>query len=129
MTRKVKIGDLADTIDRELKLYHSNITDGVKKAAQKNMRELVKETKAQRYRKDTGKYRKAISSRKLDETNNSLTMQWYVKEPHYRRTHLLEHGHATASGGRTVAYGTVGKASDKAIKQYDKDVKEVIKNG
>lgn len=126
---RINVDDLERTIEKELTVYHDDVIAGVKKAAQKNMRELVTETKAHRYKEDTGAYRKAISSRKLEETQNSLTMQWYVKAPHYRLTHLLEHGHATRNGGRTVAYGNLGKSSDKVIKQYEKEVVEVIENG
>lgn len=119
---------LASTIDKELTLYGKDITAGVKKVAQKNMRDLVKQTKAHRYKEDTGAYRKAISSRKLKETVNSLEMQWYVKAPHYRLTHLLEDGHATRNGGRTVAYGNLGKSTDQVMENYEREIVEVIEN-
>lgn len=123
----IKMDQLASTIDKELTLYGKDITAGVKKVAQKNMRDLVKQTKAHRYKEDTGAYRKAISSRKLKETVNSLEMQWYVKAPHYRLTHLLEYGHATRNGGRTVAYGNLGKSTDQIMENYEREIVEVIK--
>lgn len=126
---KIKINELGNAIEKELLIYHEKIVVGMKASAQKNMRELVKETKAQRYKQDTGAYRKAISSRKLDETLNTITMQWYVKAPHYRLTHLLEHGHAKRGGGRTVAYGNLAKSADKIKEQYEKEIMEVIENG
>lgn len=129
MSKRVTIDGLADAIEQELTLYNENITQEVKKSARKNMRVMVKETKAQRYKQDTGAYRKAISSKTLKETVNGLSMLWYVKAPHYRLTHLLEYGHATRSGGRTIAYNFVGKAEKKAVKQFEKDVEEAIKNG
>lgn len=88
---------------------------------------MVKETKAQRFKQDTGDYRKAIASRKLIETPNQLIMQWYVKAPHYRLSHLLERGHATRSGGRTIAYNFISKAEQAAVKQFTKDVEEAVK--
>lgn len=124
----IKMDQLASTIDKELTLYGKDITAGVKKVAQKNMRDLVKQTKAHRYKEDTGAYRKAISSRKLKETVNSLEMQWYVKAPHYRLTHLLEDGHATRNGGRTVAYGNLGKSTDQVMENYEREIVEVIEN-
>ena len=124
----IKMDQLASTIDKELTLYGKGITAGVKKVAQKNMRDLVKQTKAHRYKEDTGAYRKAISSRKLKETLNSLEMQWYVKAPQHRLTHLLEYGHPTRNGGRTVAYGNLGKSTDQVMENYEREIMEVIKN-
>lgn len=126
---KTSIDKLSKVIAKQLNLYHEAIVDGMKKSAQKNMRVMVKETKAQKYKRDNGDYVKAISSRKLSETLYALEMQWYVKPPHYRLTHLLEYGHATSDGERTIAYGNLGKSSEKAVKQYEDDIMEVIKNG
>lgn len=129
MSKTIKVDGLAEAVEQELTLYNKTIVAGTKKSARKHMRAMVKETKAQRYKEDTGDYRKAIASRTLYEDVNGVEMQWYVKAPHYRLTHLLEHGHATANGGRTIAYGTVGKAATKAVEGFQKDVEEVIKNG
>lgn len=129
MSKKVTLEGLPEAINNELKLYTKSVAEGVKKSARKNMREMVKETKAQRFKQDTGAYRKAITSKAIDETPSSLSMLWYVKEPHYRLTHLLEHGHAKKGGGRTIAYGFVGKAEDKAVKTFEREVEEAIKNG
>lgn len=90
---------------------------------------MVRETKAQRFKQDTGAYRKAIASRPTTRTSSELVMTWYVKAPHYRLSHLLEFGHATRNGGRTIAYGFIGKAEKKAVKQFQKEVEEAIKNG
>lgn len=129
MSKKVSIDQLADELNRELTLYSESITNEVKKSARKRVNEMVKETKAQRFKQDTGAYRKSITSKTLEITPSSLSMLWYVKPPHYRLSHLLEHGHATRSGGRTIAYKFIGKAEDKAVKGFEKDVEEAIKNG
>lgn len=127
--RKISIDQLADVIDEELTHYHQDVIVKVKKSTRKAMRGMVKETKAQSFIQDTGKYREAIASRVLNESVNALTMQWYVKTPHYRLSHLLEHGHATVNGGRTVAYGFIGKAADTAEELYLKEVEEALKDG
>ena len=126
---KINLDQLDSTIQKELGLYHKSITDAIKVKTKASMKELVKETKAHRYKEDTGAYRKAISSQKLEETLSSITEQWYVEAPHNRLTHLLEYGHAKRGGGRTIAYGNIGKSSDRIIEQYEKDVMEVIENG
>lgn len=127
--RKISIDQLADVIDEELTHYHQDVNVKVKKSTRKAMRGMVKETKEQTFIQDTGKYREAIASRTLSESVNALTLQWYVKAPHYRLSHLLEHGHATVNGSRTVAYGFIGKAANTAEELYLKEVEEALKNG
>lgn len=125
----VPIEKLADAVQEELLFYHKSVNEKIRESAKKVMRQMVKETKAQRFKQDTGAYRKAISSRPTTRTPSELVMTWYVKAPHYRLSHLLEFGHATRSGGRTIAYGFIGKAEKKAVKQFQKEVEEAIKNG
>lgn len=125
--KTISIDRLSDTLEEQLTLYHEDIVVEVKKQTQKTMREMVKETKQQKYIQDTGEYRNAISSKKVEENINGLIMAWYVKPPHYRLSHLLEFGHATANGGRTVAYGTIGKAETKAVGSYLKAVEGILK--
>lgn len=126
---KITIDGLADAINEELKLYKSDVNDKVKASVRKNMRAMVQETKAQRFKQDTGDYRKAIASKTISNTVNEVTMMWYVKSPHYRLSHLLEYGHATRNGGRTIAYGFIGKAEKTAVTNFEKDIMEALKNG
>lgn len=126
---KITIDGLADAINEELKLYKSDVNDKVKASVRKNMRAMVQETKAQRFKQDTGDYRKAIASKTISNTVNEVTMMWYVKSPHYRLSHLLEYGHATRNGGRTIAYGFIEKAEKTAVTNFEKDIMEALKNG
>ena len=125
---KIKPNQLEKVIKQELTLYHKEVVDVVKKSARSNMRKLVAETKGFKYKKAKGAYKKAISSRTVFDTPNAFEMQWYVKAPHYRLTHLLEYGHATRNGGRTVAYGNLGKSSEKAQLAFEMEVEDGIKN-
>lgn len=61
----------------------------------------------------TGSYRDhfAVSSRM--ESKHHKVADWYVDDPEYRLTHLLENGHAKRNGGRTAAVKHI--AHGKAI--------------
>ena len=126
----IHIDNLTQAIDRELTLYSNNVIAGVKKVAKKSASDLVKRTKETAPVGNRSKhYRDQIASRKLEESERSITYQWYVKGPDYRLSHLLENGHATRNGGRVEGTHFISKASDPILKKYEQAVEEVIKNG
>ena len=132
MSDVISVDQLSETIGKELDNYNKTVIDGVKAEAKKSMDKLVKKTKETAPKK-SGKYRRAISSRKEWENPLAVEYQWYVKAPHYRLSHLLEYGHATRrirnGKARTEGTGFIKKASDPIIEDYVKAVEEVIKNG
>lgn len=126
----IKVGELAEAIADSLTIYGDDVTRQIKKLTQKKMNELVRLTKKTApVGKRKSHYKDAITSRKENESYRSVTYLWYVKAPEYRLSHLLEHGHATRNGGRTKAFGFIGKANDKIQKEYEKEVEEVIDGG
>lgn len=124
----ISIGELEKVISEELTLFSSDVTKKVKESSDEVMKELVTNTKNDA-NKRTGAFAKAISSKRILETPNSRINAWYVKDPEYRKTHLLEKGHAKRNGGRTKAYGFVNKNEEIAVSEYEKKVEEVIKGG
>ena len=94
------------------------------------MSELVKTTKATApVGKRQKHYKDQIASKKLYENANGSSYLWYVKDPDYRLTHLLNNGHALRDGGRVEGTHFLEKAVEPIIEDYLRKVEEICKNG
>lgn len=129
MAKTVSIGQLADAISEELEMYSKNILAAVRKETDKAMRQLVQDTKQTapvgRRRKH---YRDSIASRTTENDPRHYEKQWYVKGSDYRLSHLLNNGHALRNGGRYEGTQFITKASVSVIEDYEKAVREAIRN-
>lgn len=127
MAKAIKPEQLGEALAEELTLYHKNTMDRVNKLSETAAKDLVKATKANAPKK-TGSFRKNIASKKLKEEQGDATYVWYVKAPDHRITHLLVHGHATRTGGRTKADPFLENALSTVLPEYEKAVKEALQN-
>lgn len=130
MAAKINIDKLASEISKDLQTYSKKIQDGVNQAAKfaaKDAESMVKETANVR----TGKYAKAIATKKGMTRFGEKSYVVYTKPPHYRLPHLLEYGHALRNGGREVghtkAYPHWKPAEEQAIRQFERMVEGVIR--
>lgn len=123
------INRVSNTIRATLNTYSRQIVEGVEKAADVTVKEMVKETKKRpggRY--STGRYARAIASQVGQNTIYAKSRIWYVKAPRYRITHLINNGHAIRGGGHYAGDKHVTKATDHAIERFETRVREVIEN-
>lgn len=127
MANNIKIENLSSTIQKELTLYSDSITKHTKIIAKDIIKQLVKDTKKDA-NKFTGAYQKAITYAKTFESLRVISYTWFVKNPQYRLSHLLEYGHAKRNGGRTKAYGFISKNENIAIANYEKKIKEMVES-
>lgn len=130
MATKIAIDGLADAVAKELKLYDKNVMEGIRKQIDKSMRQLVQETKGTApvgHRKKH--YKDSISSKVTNQTIRAYERTWYVRGSDYRLSHLLNNGHALRDGGRYPGTQFITKASVSVIKDYEKAIEEVLKNG
>ncbi len=125
---KIQIGQLSEAISKELTLYSEAITEGIKEAVDEVAEELLQNTRADAP-KSSGKYKKAISVKTAYESPTERRKRWYVKAPRHTLSHLLENPHKTRSGGRTRAFPHIKQNEEKAIRNFESKVKEVIENG
>ena len=128
MAKTIKPTDLGDAIQRELTIYHKDVVERINAAGAESIAKLKKLTKASAP-KASGSFRKNIATK--EETNPTTGMKsfiWYVKPPDHRITHLLVHGHATRTGGRTRANPFLKNALETVLPEYEENVKEATKS-
>ena len=129
MSKNVKIEDLSDAIGKELEIYDRDITQKIKRQAVRSIKQCVETTKLTApVGKRTKHYRDDIAWRTLEDTYRKTIVQWYVKAPNYRLSHLLNNGHATKNGGRVEGTNFITRAHDETVRDYEKEIEDIIKN-
>ena len=126
MSEKVSIDEMASTINEMLEDYAKLATDSMKEAATKSAKTVRKEISANAPRR-TGKYAKSWRTKTTKEDSHTLKITVHSSKPGL--PHLLEHGHAKRSGGRTAAQEHIAPAEQKGIDQLEKDIERSLKNG
>ena len=129
MSKSVKIEDLSYAIREELEIYDRDITQKIKRQAVRSIKQCVETTKLTApVGKRTKHYRDDIAWRTLEDTYRKTVVQWYVKAPNYRLSHLLNNGHATKNGGRVEGTNFITRAHDETVRDYEKEIEDIIKN-
>lgn len=114
------IDDLRREIEREVRAYATLVDGTVEQAAQAAGKMAVQELKATSPKSPRGgDYAKSWTMRKI----NGRIVVGNAK--HYRLTHLLERGHATLDGGRTLPQPHIKPVEDKVIDYFE----ELVRRG
>jgi len=124
----IKIDKLADEIAKELAKYSQEVVEKVNISSEKIGKEAVKQLR-QTSPKKTGKYAKSwtmTTERAVGQPHRRIV---HAKTPHYRLTHLLEHGHAKRGGGRVEGRPHIRPAEEMVIETFVKEVEEAIERG
>jgi hypothetical protein len=115
------INNLTREITRYLQEYTNEVTEEIEVASQEVAKKMVKELKLTSPRK-FGSYRKGWRAKKI------ANGRWIVhNQTDYRKTHLLEHGHAKKNGGRVAAQHHIAPAEDRAIAEFVDRVERAIR--
>lgn len=129
MAKSISPSELGAAIAEQLTVYREGVVERINAAGKKAVKKLVTLTRKTAPIR-TGKYVRSITH---TETINYATgyteYTWGVKSPHYRLTHLLVNGHATADGGRTPGDPFLENALNVVMPEYEQDVEEAISDG
>lgn len=94
MPEKITIDAVPKALEDALGGYRTGAGAAVKRAVDRCAREMNDEIKAHvTFRQRTGLYVKSFQTKTIYEDEMNKKVRWQVKAPHYRLTHLLEHGH------------------------------------
>ncbi len=124
----VKIDQLAAEIARNLAEYSQEVVEKVNISSEKVGKAAVKRLK-QTSPKRYGNYAKSWAMKTEPALGQPHKRIVHVKAPHYRLAHLLEYGHAKAGGGRVEGRPHIGPAEEEVIREFTREVEEVIKRG
>jgi hypothetical protein len=124
----INIDQLAGEIAKGLADYSQDVIEKVNISSEKVGKAAVKQLK-QTSPKRYGKYAKSWTMKTEKAIGQPDLRTIHVKAPHYRLTHLLEHGHAKAGGGRVEGKPHIRPAEEQVIKDFVSEVEEAIKRG
>ena len=106
--------------------YSSDIQEGITADAQRVAKEAQAELR-NTSPKRTGEYRKGW--RVKTEKGNGYVDCIVHNATDYQLTHLLEKPHLKRNGGMTTPKVHIAPVEQKAVKQYERDAENIIKNG
>ena len=124
----VKIDQLAAEIAKGLAEYSQDVVEKVNVSSEKVGKAAVKRLK-QTSPKRYGNYAKSWAMKTEKEIGQPHKRIIHAKAPHYRLTHLLEHGHAKVGGGRVEGKPHIRPAEEMVIKEFVAEVEEAIERG
>lgn len=114
--------DISDILNE----YSSEIQEAITSDAQVVAKAAQAELKNTSPKK-TGAYRK--SWRVKTEKSKGYVECIVHNATNYQLTHLLEKPHLKRNGGMTTPQVHIAPVEQKAVKQFEKDVENIIKNG
>ncbi|MEH7462771.1 HK97 gp10 family phage protein [Bacillus thuringiensis] len=116
----VRVKDLAREIANQVEQYTKDVEKNVHEAKEEVAKKAVTSLK-QDSPKLSGKYRRGW---RIKEVGDEVIIH---NPKHYQLTHLLEHGHAKAKGGRVPAHPHIRPVEETAVREYMRKVERAIR--
>ena len=121
----IDIENLATAVSDSLKEYSVEVFADVKETVKDVAKECLSEIK-ENAPKSSGDYKKGWRLKTEYDRKNDTRIIIYNKTT-YQLTHLLEHGHAKAGGGRVEGKPHIAPAEKNAVEKLVKRVEEIVK--
>lgn len=125
MSKSITGDMLSKEIIKVLEGYADDISEIVEKDANEIGKEAVSAIKEKSPKGATGDYAKGWKLKSDKKGKNIYKIKLYNKE-HYRLTHLLEFGHATADGGHTEPQPHIRTIEEEYSKKFEDKLKKDI---
>ena len=122
----LKVDELAAAVNDIMAEFQGLTQDALIEAVDATAQDVVSDLR-NTSPKNTGAYAKGWTQTKLKGGRLQYSKVAYNR-PHYRLTHLLEYGHAKVNGGRTAAQPHIAPAEEKAVRDFEKRLREGIEN-
>ena len=119
----IKVDELAGEIVLAIQAYTEDVSEAIDQAARDTAKALAKDLR-ETSPKDTGEYAKGWTARK---EGPGRYVVYNKKKP--QLTHLLEHGHAKAGGGRVEGIPHIKPAEDRYVPEFEKKVQQILERG
>ena len=119
----IKVDELAGEIVLAIQAYTEDVSEAIDQVARDTAKAMAKDLR-ETSPKDTGEYAKGWTYRK--EAPGSYRV-YNKKKP--QLTHLLEHGHAKAGGGRVEGIPHIKPAEDRYVPEFEKKVQQILERG
>ena len=123
MADVVKVDDLAGEIVLAVRTYAEEVAEAIEEAVKETARALaavLRETSP----KKTGEDSKGWTARK---EGPGRYVVYNKKKP--QLTHLLEHGHAKAGGGRVEGIPHIKPAEERHVPQLERNIAQILERG
>ncbi len=119
----VNVDKLAGEIVLAIQTYTQDVSEAVDEAARETAKAIAADLRETSPKK-TGEYAKGWTYRKTGvgayRVHNKTKPQL---------THLLEHGHAKAGGGRVEGIPHIKPAKDRYVPEFEKKVQQILERG
>ena len=123
MAEVIKVDDLVGEITLAVRTYTEEVGAAIEEAVKETARALAADLRETSPKK-TGEYAKGWTAKK---EGPGRYVVYNKKKP--QLTHLLEHGHAKAGGGRVEGRPHIKPAEERHVPQLEKKIVQILERG